>query len=124
MLNSTAAGGPEAAGCDTTVQTLRAALMRRGLVVAAGGAFEPYDLEIFLAPALRVTLNALVPERGRVALRWRLRPELVWLLMAPGLMILLPLLTGQPWPLGAGAAVVLGLMWAALAVPGYGGSPR
>jgi Glycosyl transferase family 2 len=51
----------------------REALVRRGVAVAVSDGFQAYDLELIVPPAIRVPLNALAEERGRVALRWRIR---------------------------------------------------
>jgi GT2 family glycosyltransferase len=52
---------------------MRRALVRRGVAVAVTDGFQSYDLEIIVPPAARAPLNALKRDRGRVALRWRVR---------------------------------------------------
>ncbi len=102
---------------DILIQALRAALIRRGVAVAVSDGFEPFDLEILMTPALRIALNAMVPEQGGMTLRWRLRLELAPILAVLAALILLPLMTRQPWPIVIAAPILAALAWAALAAP-------
>lgn len=56
---------------DALLEALRAALIRRGFAAAKSDGYEPYDLTVVLPPPLRVQLNLLAQEGGRVALSWR-----------------------------------------------------
>src|SRR5581483_6344599 len=50
---------------------LRAALVRRGFAAAKSDGYEPYDLMVVLPEPLRLRLNLLAQDDGRVALSWR-----------------------------------------------------
>jgi hypothetical protein len=54
---------------------IRARLVKYGLAVAATDGFKAWDLNIVLAPAIRVPLNALRMSDGTVALAWRSKSE-------------------------------------------------
>ncbi|MGC1678763.1 MAG: glycosyltransferase, partial [Candidatus Binataceae bacterium] len=54
---------------------IRRALIRRGFAVAATDGFQSYDLEAIVPPMIRAPLNAVTRERGRVALKWRMRAD-------------------------------------------------
>ncbi len=55
------------------LESIRAALVRRGLAVAVTDGFQEYDLEIVLPPGLRIPINAIRRPDGWLALRWRVR---------------------------------------------------
>ena len=102
---------------DILIQAMRAALIRRGLSVATSDGFEPFDLEIFMTPTLKIPLNAIAIEPGRIALRWRLRLDLSRVAAIFGPVILLLLATGQPWGIVFAVPGILALAWAARVVP-------
>ncbi len=56
---------------DAMVAALRAALVRRGFAAAKSDGYEPYDLIVVLPGPLRLRLNLLTPEDGRIVLSWR-----------------------------------------------------
>jgi len=102
---------------DILIEALRGALIRRGVAVAISDGFEPFDLEILMTPAFRIPINTLVPETGGIVLRWRLRLKLARIAAVLGSLILLLLVTGQPWSLVVAAPVLATLAWAAIAMP-------
>jgi glycosyltransferase involved in cell wall biosynthesis len=69
-------GAPAPAESPRILAAMRTGLARRGLAVAVTDGYQAYDLEIVLAPAVRVPINALRARDGRVNLRWRMRPAL------------------------------------------------
>ncbi|HYK64253.1 MAG TPA: hypothetical protein VEY94_04860, partial [Patescibacteria group bacterium] len=58
-------------GLEPMLDAMRAALVRHGLATAAGDRYETYDLMIVIPPAMRIYLNALELEDGRIAFAWR-----------------------------------------------------
>jgi len=54
---------------------MHAALVKYGLAVAATDGFKAWDLNVVLAPAIRVPLNALRMSDGTIALAWRTKTE-------------------------------------------------
>ncbi|HZO81794.1 MAG TPA: glycosyltransferase [Candidatus Binataceae bacterium] len=56
---------------DAAADALRAALVRRGFAAAKSDGYEPYDLMVVLPEPLRLRLNLLAQDDGRVALSWR-----------------------------------------------------
>jgi GT2 family glycosyltransferase len=102
---------------DILIEAMRAALIRRGLAVATSDGFEPFDLEIFMTPTLKIPLNAIAIEPGRIALRWRLRLDLLRVAAILGPVMLLLLATGQPWGIVFAVPGILALAWAARVVP-------
>lgn len=112
---------PEAQSCaakwvEPLIDAIRAALVRRGLAVAAGGRFESYDLEIVIPPGLRVRVNALEPGDGRIALAWRATLA-GWRIMAAAAAIAVVMLaTGFGAASALGALVIAGACAAAAAV--------
>ncbi len=97
-------GGRWVDSADLLAATRRA-LVRRGLAVAVTDGFQSYDLEIIVPPAVRVPLNALKREGGRVALRWRVRAALRRPLVAGA--IALVVLTAAGLTLGQAAGVLV-----------------
>ena len=57
------------------LMAIRRALIRHGFAVAATDGFQSYDLEAIVPPMIRAPLNAVTRERGRVALKWRMRAD-------------------------------------------------
>jgi glycosyltransferase involved in cell wall biosynthesis len=94
-LGFTAMGG-EAAPVNRIIDTLQRVMLRYGLTVAKTDGFEPYDLELWIPPGLRVAINAL-RERESVTLRYRFGLAAVPALSyAMGLLLFL-LISGAPW---------------------------
>jgi GT2 family glycosyltransferase len=84
---------------DALLDAMRAALIRRGFATEKTDGFEPYDLMIVLPAALRMPLNLLGHEDGRIALSWRVSVD--WLsaaLWTAGCALVLAL-GGFEWPL-------------------------
>ena len=65
-----------------------------GLATAAGDQYEAYDLEILIPPGMRVRLNGLELEDGRVALSWRAAPAGWRIAAAAGAIVVVMLATG------------------------------
>ena len=84
---------------------IRDALVRRGVAVAETDGFQSYDLEIVVAPMIRVPINALMQSDGSIALLWRIRsvPRRALIAAAIGLLILL----AAGFSLRAGIACVI-----------------
>jgi hypothetical protein len=103
-FNSSAVDSP------TILAALRNALIRRGVAVAETDGFQSYDLELVVPPMIRVPINALRRDDGRIALVWRIRSTLRSALIA--LAITFALLAAA-FSLGAG---IVGVILVALAV--------
>jgi len=92
---------------------IRDALVRRGVAVAETDGFQSYDLQLVVAPMLRVPLNALRAGAG-IALLWRIRPAPRRALIAAAVALLVLLAAGfslRAAILGvAGAAIVVALL--------------
>jgi O-antigen biosynthesis protein len=75
----------------TILAAIRDALVRRGVAVAETDGFQSYDLEILVAPMIRVPINALLQNDGSIALLWRLRsaPRRALIFAAIALLVLL-----------------------------------
>jgi hypothetical protein len=75
----------------TILAAIRDALVRRGLAVAETDGFQSYDLEIVVAPMIRVPINALLQSDASIALLWRLRsaPRRALIFAAIALLVLL-----------------------------------
>jgi O-antigen biosynthesis protein len=73
------------------IAATRDALVRHGLAVAETDGFQSYDLEIVVAPTIRVPLNALRQNDGTIAILWRLRsaPRRALIAAAVALVVLL-----------------------------------
>lgn len=88
------------------LEALRAALIRRGFAPAKSDGYEPYDLMLVLPPPMRLRLNLLAQEGGRIALSWRISVDAMTVaLWAAGWALVLAI-GGFEWPLVA--AIVLG----------------
>ncbi|MGB6553403.1 MAG: glycosyltransferase [Candidatus Binataceae bacterium] len=74
--------------------SMRRALIRRGFAVAVTDGFQSYDLEAIVAPMIRAPLNAITRERGRVALKWRMRADPRRSLIAAGCVFVVLLAAG------------------------------
>src|SRR6185437_8373868 len=106
----------EPGGVEPLLGAMRAALVRRGLATAAGDRYEAYDLIIVIPPGMRVQLNGLELEDGRVALSWRALPA-GWRVAAVAAAIVVVMLATGFSGIGAiAAAAIAGLYTAALAV--------
>jgi hypothetical protein len=106
----------EPGGVEPLLEAMRAALVRRGLAAAAGDRYEAYDLIIVIPPGMRVQLNGLELEDGRVALSWRALPA-GWRIAAVAAAIVVVMLATGFSAIGAiAAAAIAGLCAAALAV--------
>jgi len=90
---------------------IREALVRRGVAVAETDGFQSYDLEIVVAPMIRVPINALLRSDGGIALLWRLRSAPRRALIAAAIALLVLLAAG--FSMRAGIA---GVICAAIAV--------
>jgi hypothetical protein len=108
--------GLRAGGIEPLLDAMRAALVRNGLATAAGDRYEAYDLMIVITPAMRVELNGLELEDGRVALSWRARST-GWRFAATAAAIaILMLATGFSATSAIAAVAIAALSAAALAV--------
>jgi cellulose synthase/poly-beta-1,6-N-acetylglucosamine synthase-like glycosyltransferase len=90
---------------------VREALVRRGLAVAETDGFQSYDLELVVPPLIRVPINALRQDHGRVALHWRTRSARRRALYAAATVLLILLAAGMSL-----RAAIVGVICAALAV--------
>ncbi len=74
----------------TILAAIRNALIRRGVVVAETDGFQSYDLELVVAPMIRVPINALRSD-STIALLWRIRsaPRRALIAAAISLLVLL-----------------------------------
>jgi hypothetical protein len=103
-------------GIEPLLYAMRAALVRRGLAAAAGDRYETYDLIIVIPPGMRVRLNGLELEDGRVALSWRALPA-GWRIGAAAAAIVVAMLaTGFSGTGAMAAAAIAGVCASALAV--------
>ena len=106
----------EPGGIGPLLDAMRAALVRRGLAAAGGDRYEAYDLIVVIPPGMRVHLNGLELEDGRVALSWRAMPA-GWRIAAVGAAIVVVMLaTGFSATGAIAAAAIAGVCAAALAV--------
>jgi hypothetical protein len=106
----------EPGGVEALLQAMRAALIRRGLAVAAGDRYEAYDLMIVIPPGMRIYLNGLELEDGRVALSWRAACA-GWRIAAAAAAILVVMLgTGFSGPSAIAVAAIAGVCVVALSV--------
>ncbi len=99
--------GASARYADGVLDALRTALIRRGLAVARGGGFEPFDLQLVIPPAIRVPLNALSEAEGRMVLKWRVQVDLLPLAAAALAILLLMLAAQDAWRAAATALAAL-----------------
>ena len=94
----------EAPNPERVVEALRAALVRRGLTVARGGGYDPYDLRILTPPWLRVPILAL--ERDwQTSIGWHTRLA-VWRIAIPAAALFAILTLGRVATVTALAIVV------------------
>ncbi len=105
-----ASDGAERIDSATVLAAVRDALVRRGVAVAETDGFQSYDLELVVAPMIRVPMNALRTD-SRIALLWRIRPVPRRALIAAAVALLALLAAG--FSLRAG---ILGVACAAIAV--------
>lgn len=90
------ATGGETVSVNLIIQTMHRVMLRYGLTVAKTDGFEPYDLELWIPPGLRVAINGL-RERESVTLRYRFGLAAIPALSyALGLLLVL-LIAGAPW---------------------------
>src|ERR1019366_2706352 len=98
----------------TILAAIREALVRRGVAVAETDGFQSYDLEIVVAPMIRVPINALLQSDGSIALLWRLRSAPRRALIAAAITLLVLLAAGSSVREGIGgvicAAIAVGLL--------------
>ncbi|MBF6568509.1 MAG: glycosyltransferase [Candidatus Binataceae bacterium] len=78
------------------IDALRGVLLSYGLIVAKTDGFEPYDLELWIPPGVRVAINAL-RDRSNIAIRYRLGLAAVPILTRGLMLLLVLLLAGAPW---------------------------
>jgi len=90
------------------LDSCRRSLLRRGAAVAVTDGFQSYDLEMIVPPLLRVPINALQRDHGRLALRWKLRIAMQRAAIGAGAAIILLAAAGLGLA-GAIGLVVLGL---------------
>ena len=95
----------------TILGAIRGALIHRGVAVAETDGFQSYDLEILVAPMIRVPINALLHSDGSVAILWRLRSAPRRALIAAAIMLLVLLAAGLSL-----RAAIAGVICAAIAV--------
>ena len=103
-------------GIEPLLDAMRAALVRHGLAAAAGDRYETYDLVIVIPPAMRVHLNGLELEDGRVALSWRAVPAGRRIAVVAAAIVVVMLATGFSGTGAIAAAAIAGVCAAALAV--------
>jgi glycosyltransferase involved in cell wall biosynthesis len=103
-------------GIEPLLDAMRAALVRHGLAAAAGDRYETYDLVIVIPPAMRVHLNGLELEDGRVALSWRAGPMGRRIALVAAAIVVVMLATGFSGTGAIAAAAISGVCAAALAV--------
>jgi hypothetical protein len=103
-------------GIEPLLDAMRAALVRRGLAAAAGDRYEAYDLIVVIPPGMRVHLNGLELEDGRVAVSWRAAPAGRRIAAAATAIIVVMLATGFSGTGAMSAAAIAGVSAAALAV--------
>jgi hypothetical protein len=103
-------------GIEPLLEAMRAALVRRGLAAAAGDRYEVYDIIVVIPPAMRVHLNGLELEDGRVALSWRALPAGRRIAAAAAAIVVVMLATGFSGVGAIATAASAGLCAAALAV--------
>jgi hypothetical protein len=89
---------------------VRDALVRRGVAVAETDGFQSYDLELVVLPMIRVPINALRRNDGRIALLWRTRTAPRRALIAAAVALLVLLAAGFSL-----SASVIGIACAAIA---------
>jgi cellulose synthase/poly-beta-1,6-N-acetylglucosamine synthase-like glycosyltransferase len=106
----------DAIGIDAILEAMRAALVRYGLAAAAGDRYETYDLLLLIPPAIRIQLNGLELDDGRVALSWRARPAARRIATVGGAIIAVMLATGFSAASAIAAAASVGIAAAAMAV--------
>ncbi len=103
-------------GVEPLVDAMRAALVRRGLAAARGDRYAPYDLEIVIPPGMRVRLNGLELDDGRVALSWRAAPAGWRIAAAAAAIVVVMLVTGFSATSAVATTAIAGVCAAALAV--------
>jgi O-antigen biosynthesis protein len=103
-------------GVEPLLDAMHAALVRRGLATAAGDQYEAYDLEILIPPGMRVHINGLELDDGRVALSWRAAPAGWRIAAAAGAIVVVMLATGFSGTAAVAAAAIAGVCAAAIAV--------
>jgi hypothetical protein len=103
-------------GVESLLEAMRAALVRRGLAAAAGGQYEAYDLVIVIPPAMRVRLNGLELDDGRVSLSWRAVPARWRIAAAAAAIVVVMLATGFSGTSAIVAAASAGVGAAALSI--------
>ncbi|HVB82954.1 MAG TPA: glycosyltransferase [Candidatus Binataceae bacterium] len=106
--------GPD--GIGPLLEAMRAALVGCGLAAAAGDRYQAYDLVIVIPPGMRVHLNGLELEDGRVALSWRAVPAGRRIAAAAAAIVVAMLATGFSAVGAMAAAAIAGVCAAALAV--------
>ena len=103
-------------GIQPLLEAMRTALVRRGLAAAAGDRYEVYDIIVVIPPAMRVHLNGLELEDGRVALSWRALPAGRRIAIGAAAIVVPMLATGFSGVGAIAAAASAGICAAALAV--------
>ena len=92
---------------EKMVEALRAALLRRGLTVARGDGYVPYDLQIVLPPGLVTVPILLLEQEWQTSLGWRSKFA-VWRFAAISLAIVLIFVLGDiPFGLPIAAVLIL-----------------
>jgi O-antigen biosynthesis protein len=92
----------------TLLAVIREVLVKYGFAVAVTDGFQAWDLNIMLAPAIRVPLNALRLSDGSIALAWRTTAEAGHMLIAALLILIVLIAAGMTWTgsIFAAAAVI------------------
>jgi hypothetical protein len=103
-------------GIEPLLDAMRAARVRQGLAAAAGDRYESYDIIIVVPPGMRVHLNGLELEDGRVALSWRALPAGRRIVAVAAAIVVVMLATGFSGIGAIAAATGVGVCAAALAV--------
>jgi glycosyltransferase involved in cell wall biosynthesis len=92
---------------EKMVEALRTALLRRGLTVARGDGYVPYDLQIVLPPGLVTVPILLLEQEWQTSLGWRSKFA-VWRFAAISLAVVLIFVLGDiPFGLPIAAVLIL-----------------
>jgi hypothetical protein len=94
----------------------REALVRRGLAVAETDGFQSYDLEIVAPPLVRVPINALREDDGRVSLLWRFQVAPRRALIAAAIALLVLLAAGMPLRTACAVVIIAAIAIAIFAI--------
>ncbi|MGO9602018.1 MAG: glycosyltransferase [Candidatus Binataceae bacterium] len=93
------------------ISAVRHAIIKGGAAVAATDGFQSYDLLMMVPPAVRVRLNALREDGGRVALQWRAEAAFGHAVISCAILLIVLLAAGL-----AATAAIAGTIVVAMAV--------